>query len=308
MTSAPTTIDLSRLAAPDAIETLSSEAMQTAFQTRFLAFWATAREKDPSLSAYDATSLEADPANIVGEAVNYLRLLDRARVNDAVRAVLAPLATGTNLDNIVARQGVQRLEVVPANPATNTPALMETDAALLRRYLLSFDRPSAGSAGRYLCEVFRAFPLAGDARVNGRAIHGRRGDTDVVVSGPGGRDATDAEMAAVRAAVLDPSVVPEAVSVSVLRATRLPYSVSLVVEVPPGPDASLLAQEAALRVRAVTDERTRIGGEIPAGLLSGAAYGPNVIKVRDLAPVAILPDPYTVPVCVGVTVTAEVRT
>lgn len=308
MNYAPHTVDLSRLPAPSAIEALDPVTLKAAFLGRFVYFWNEQRERDPSLPVFDVQGLEANPASIFAKAWAYLRLLDRARVNDAVRSVLAPLATGSNLDNIVARQGLQRLVVVPASEATGTPALMETDAALLRRYLLSFDRPSAGSAGRYLYEVFRAFPLAGDARVNGRAIHGRRGDTDVVVSGPAGRDATDAEMAAVRAAVLDPSVLPEAVSVSVLRAARLLYSVTLVIEVPPGPDTSLLASEAAARVRAATDERTVIGGEIPAGFIAGAAYGPNVIKVRDQTPIAITPDPYTVPVCVGVTVTAEVRT
>ncbi len=308
MSFAPHTIDLSRLPAPSAIETLDPAILKAAFLDRFVHFWDEQRGRDPSLPAFDVQGLDANPASIFAKAWAYLRLLDRARVNDAVRSVLAPLATGSNLDNIVARQGVQRLVVVPANEATGTPALMETDAALLRRYFLSFDRPSAGSAGRYLYEVFRALPLARDARVNGRAIHGRRGHTDVVVSGPAGRDANDAEIAAVRAAVLDPSVVPEAVSVSVLRAARRTYSVSLVIEVPPGPDASLLASEAAAKVRAATDERTVIGGEIPAGFLAGAAYGPNIIRVRDQVPVAITADPYTVPVCDSIVVAWELRT
>ncbi|MDX6806312.1 baseplate J/gp47 family protein [Terrihabitans rhizophilus] len=307
MTFAPTTVDLSRMPAPNAIEPLDPVRLKTDFLTRFVAFWDEERGRDASLPAFEVAGLEANPASIFAKAWAYLRLMDRARVNDAVRAVLAPLASGADLDNIVARQGIQRLIVVPANIALNTPAVLETDAALLRRYLLSFDRPSAGSAGRYLYEVFRVFPLAGDAKVNGRIVHGRPGDTDVVIVGPGGRDATTEEMAAVRAAVLDPSVQPEAVGVSVLRATRLEYVVSLVIEVPPGPDAALLVAETASRVRAATDERTLIGGEIPPGLLPGAAYGPNVIKVRDLVPVVVLPNPYTVPVCTSITVTAEVR-
>ena len=35
---------------------------------------------------YDVSRLETDPAIIIGEAISYLRLLDRARVNDAAKA------------------------------------------------------------------------------------------------------------------------------------------------------------------------------------------------------------------------------
>jgi hypothetical protein len=36
-------------------------------------------------------------------------------------------------------------------------------------------------------------------------------------------------------------------------------------------------------------------------------YGPSVIKVRDLAPVVIEPDPYTVPILAAINITVEVR-
>lgn len=250
--------------------------------------------------------LETDPPAIIAQAWSYLRLLDRQRVNDAVKAVLAPLATGEDLDNIVARQNIWRLITVPATPTQ--PAVYETDAQLLRRYLLSFDRPAAGSIDCYLFQAFTAFPLMHDAAVLGRAIHGRRGDTDVVIAGPAGRDATDEEVEAVRVAVTRTDVKPEATSVTVVRATRALYSVSLQIEVPKGPDAGLVVAEATARVRAVADERTLIGAEVPLELLVGAAYGPNVLRVNRLSPAADLaPEPYTIPVCQAVAISAEVR-
>lgn len=308
MTYTPTTIDLSRVSAPNAIDALDSTVLEAAFMDRFVAYWNELRATDPTLPAYTIASLKANPASIVSRVFSYLRLLDRARVNDAVRAVLAPLAKGADLDNVAASANVERLVVVPANPLTNTPAEMESDASLLRRYLLAFDRPAAGSAGRYLYEAWTAWPGMGDVSVVGRAAHGRRGDTDVVVSGPGGRLATDEEMAVVRSAVMSPNVQPEAVAVNVLRATRVEFAVSLVVETPPGPDAALVAAEATSRIRAAVDDRMVIGAEVPAGLLAGSAYGPSVIKVRDLAPVVVLPNVYAVPICTGIEVTAEVRT
>lgn len=313
MVYAPTAIDLSRLPAPDAIEVLDYETLYSAFKARFLAFWEGLREQDPSLPEYTAISIESESAGIVGEAWSYLRLLDRQRVNDGIRALLAPLAAGSNLDALVASRNLQRLVVVPATG--NSSAIMEGDAALLRRFLYSFDVPSSGSAGRYLFDAWSAWPQSEDrsvgiwdARVNGRAIHGRLGDTDVVIIGPFGQQPTSSELAAVRAAVTDPNRAPEAVAISVLSADRTEYSVSLILEVPGvGPSAEVLRAEAEARVRSAATQRTMIGGEIPEGFLSGAAYGAGVIKVIDTAPVIIRPDPYKVPVMTSINIDVVAR-
>ncbi|MBP0440689.1 baseplate J/gp47 family protein [Tianweitania sediminis] len=313
MTYAPTTIDLTRIAPPAVIEGLTHERFRQEFIFRFGEQWDVERGIDPSLPVWDVGGLEANPAARVGaRAFSYIRLLDHQRVNDAIKALLAPLATGSDLDNLVARQNVQRLVVRAAT--ADAPAVMESDAALLRRYLLSFDMASAGSADRYLYEANKVWPQSEDktlglwdARVNGFDVHGRRGDTDVVIIGPFGRLPTSEERAAVSAAVRSPHVKPEAVSVAVLNATRAEYEANLVIEIAPGPDASVVQAEAVARVRAAGIERTLIGGEVPDDFIPGAAYGPNVIKVRDLSPVVIEPDPYTVPVLTNINITVEVR-
>lgn len=312
-TYAPTAIDLSRLPAPQAIEPLSTPALLQAYIDRFLVFWAEQRIIDPTLPAFDEQRLQTNPAIVVGRAWSYLRLLDRQRVNDGLRALLAPLSTGTDLDVLVGSRNIERLVIAPAT--VDEAAILESDDALLRRYLLSYDLPSAGSSGRYLFDAWSAWPQSEDralglwdARINGRSVHGRRGDTDVVVIGPLGRLPTAAEISAVRAAVTNPNRAPEAVAISVMAATRLEYAVSLVLEVPGvGPSAETIRTEAEARVTKAATDRIMIGGEVPEGLLSGAAYGPGVIRVRDLAPVVIEPDPYTVPVMTSLTVTVEVR-
>lgn len=300
-----TSIDLSRLPSPAAIEVLSAAALQQAFLDRFTIAWEEERLANPALPVFDVQGIAGAPVSTLKRVFSYLRLLDRQRVNDAVAAVLAPLANGADLDNIAAGQGIQRLVIAPAT--ATAPAMMETDSALLRRYLLSFARPAAGTRDRYLLEAWTAWPSMLDARVNGHAVHGRRGDSDVVIIGPGGRLPTEAERAAVRDAVTAPDVQPEAVAVAVMPAKRSEYAVSLVIEVPNGPDPQIVRTEAIARVRKVADERMVIGGEVPAGLLSGAAYGPSVIKVRDLDPIAIEPDAYTVPVLTSVAIAVEVR-
>ncbi|PZP72859.1 baseplate J/gp47 family protein [Agrobacterium sp. MS2] len=312
MTSAPTAIDLSRLPAPTAIEPLSFDVLLQGAIDRFVADYASARALDPSLPAYSVEMLQTDPVIIELRTWSNLRLYDRQRVNDVFEALLAARARGSNLDAIAAGRNIERQTIVAAT--STAAAIMESDTGLLRRYLLSFDVPAAGSAGRYLFDAWTAWPHVSDvsgmldARVNGYAVHGRRGDIDLVITGPGGAVPTTEQILTVRNAVTDINRAPEGVAITVLGAVRVEYAVSLVVEVPQfGPAPELIRQEALARVNAAAKDRLLIGGEIPAGFLAGAAYGPNIIKVRDLAPVLIEPDPYKIPVMTAVEVTVEVR-
>lgn len=301
-----TTVDLSRIPLPAAIEAITYEARLDAFIGRFVTAWDTLRVLRPELPLYDVETLETDPAVVVLEAAAFMSTLDRQRVNDAVKAVLLPTATGTDLDNIAALTGTQRLVITPAVGAT--PAVMESDDRLRLRALLSWDRPAAGSADGYLFDAYTALPVLLHAKVNGAAIHGRRGDVDVVLIGPGGRLLTEIELTTVRTAVLAPNRKPEAVSVSVINATRRVWNASLRLEVTRGPDASLIMAEADARIRAMAALRTVVGGELPAEAVIGAAYGPNVLRVIEVAPVPDLaPEPYGVPVLGTLTLTTEVR-
>jgi phage-related baseplate assembly protein len=300
------TIDLSRLPAPNAIEPLGYATLKSAFMDRFLTVWAAARAIDPSLPDYDVETLETDPAVITGEAWSFLRLLERARVNDAVRAVLAPLARLADLDNVVARVNIERLTIIEATETA--PAVMESDERLLLRYLLAFSRPAAGARERYLFEAYTALPILHHAAVNGRAVHGRRGDVDIVLAGPDGRDLTDEEMAIVRTAVLAEDVKPEAVSVTVLRATRNLYDFAGDILVARGPDAETVRLEAVMRIRAAAAGRMRIGDFVPVTSLAGAAYGPGVLLSTAAAPAEdVAADPYAIPILGDVALDAEAQ-
>jgi phage-related baseplate assembly protein len=294
MTLAPTAIDLSRVPAPLAIEPLDFETLNAAFAARVQAAWADLRAADPTLPEFDTDWLQSSEVALLREAWSYLRLLDRQRVNDAVKAVLAPFALGTDLDNVAARANILRAE-------------SEGDAALLRRYLLSFDAASAGSRDAYLFRAYTAWPTMHDAAVIGRDVHGRRGDVDLVITGPGGDAPTTLQKAAVNAAVKATNVKPEATSITVIGATRTVYAVALEIEIPKGPDAEAVRLEAQARVLAATVERNIIGGSVPVDRIAGAAYGPNVIRVRRIAPTADIPAaPYAIPVCGSLSVTVKV--
>ena len=302
---APTTIDLSRLPAPDAIQTYSQEAFLRGFRERFAAAWLEEVALDPSLPVYDVENEETDTVIIAARPWSFERSLDHQRVNDAIRSVIGPLSRGTNLDAVVSNQNVQRRIV---RPATDTsPALYESDERLFLRYLLSFERAGAGSEGAYLYAAYSTVPAIGHAAVVGFETHGRRGDTDVVVMGEAGALVSDDERAAISAAVRAPNVKPEAVSVAVHKATRVEYQAHVRAEIPQGPDAELVRLQIVDRIKAATDARTLIAGEIPDGLIQGAAYGPNVLVVADLNPIVITPEAYSVPVCTQILVEIEVR-
>jgi phage-related baseplate assembly protein len=297
-------IDFSGLPFPNIIDPLDFETIRADTEADLI-------ERFPAI----APVLQLESAIVVKliQAFGVREVLLRQRVNDGLKGVLTPFAKGADLDNVAARNGTFRLVVRPEQDGL--PAIMESDAALLRRYLLGFERPSAGSAARYLYEAWKAWPQNADkslglwdAKVNGHAVHGRRGDTDVVIIGPFGRLPTQEEKAAVRAAILAPDVRPEAVAVTLLDGRRVEYAIDLAIDIPPGPSPGLVEADTADRVMREAERRTVLGGEIPPGLMPGVAYGENVIKVTDLAPVAIAPDPYSIPVLTGVSVKATVRT
>lgn len=301
------TIDISRLPPPDIIEALGYETLNAEFLARFQAAWTAARTVDPSLPVWNLPGLETDPAVILAQAWAFLRLLDRARVNDAARAVLAPLAKGADLDAVAARVNVARLTVIPA--AGDAPAVMETDARLLTRYLLAFSRPAAGSREGYLFDVYTALPILHHAEVVGRAIHGRRGDVDVVLAGPNGRDLTDPELAVCRAAITAPNRKPEAVAVTALRAQRLVYDVAGSMQVAKGPDPEAVRLEAVSRLRAEAAARMRIGALVPVNALSGAIYGAGVVSAEISDPAEdVAASRYAIPILGDLDLTAEAAT
>ncbi|MCK9911337.1 hypothetical protein MXD81_19455, partial [Microbacteriaceae bacterium K1510] len=85
--------------------------------------------------AYNVAMLESDPAVKIAEAAAYRETLIRARVNDAVRAVLLAYAHGTDLDHKGVDFEVARM-VMGADPDTGAP-IMEDDERLRRRQQLA---------------------------------------------------------------------------------------------------------------------------------------------------------------------------
>lgn len=289
---APQIIDLSRARRPDVIPMESIDAALAGAKVRYVAEWNRQREADPTLPEYSVEMIEHDPAIISLRTWSGIRHADLRAVNDAIDSLLAIRARGIALDERVAGENIER-------------GTDENDTVLLRRFLLEKGRKSLGGRDRILFEAWTACPHMGDIRLNGRSVHGRTGDLHLVIAGPGGRDATDAEMAQIRAKALDTSIVVDGMDFVARRAIRQEYAYDLTAFIPRGPDPSIVENEIKARLTAAAADRLQIGAEVPAGL-AGIGYGLNVIRLVDNAPVAIVADPYGIPVMTDCRVKAEV--
>ena len=134
-------IDLSALPLPDAVEQLDYEVILGEARATLLAL-------APELA--DVLALESEPLNKLLQTDAFRELIMRGRANDSVRAVMLALATGADLDQLVALLGVARQAVIEADPDANplVLAVYEDDASLRRRAQMSWEGMTvAGTAG-----------------------------------------------------------------------------------------------------------------------------------------------------------------
>jgi phage-related baseplate assembly protein len=263
-------LDLSRLPAPTVIDGLDYETLRKAFVDTFKPLFKAKLGVD-----YDVSKLETDPAIIIGEAISYLRLLDRARVNDAVKAVLVPYSTGTNLDNLAAFFGVVRLTG-------------ETDTALRSRLAAAPDAmASAGPVGGYVYHAKTASPLVKDVGVRSPTVGAVL--VSVLASTGNGTPSNDV-LNAVRARLQRDDIKPLTVALSVQAASITPITVSLTLRIPAGPDPATVRSAAETAIRAYAAERHAVGkiwrknGLIAAAKVAGVEDVVSVLPANDVDP------------------------
>ncbi len=263
-----TTLDLSRLPAAEAIKNIDFEEILSQrleiLKARLLA----------AGIDYDVISLETDPLVIL-EQVDALReVFDLGSINDAVKSVFLSHSWGTNLDHIGAVFGVARLEG-------------EDDNRYRMRIQLAPEAYStAGTAGGYL---YHAHSVSPDVKNIGLEVP-TPGRVEVSVLSRENADGTasDALVGAVRAKLLDDAIRPLTDDVLVKPARITPYSIAMVLHIPPGPDPTVIRAMALSAVQAVAEEHHKVGRSIFASALVGAGHVPNVRRVELLTPSADL--------------------
>lgn len=293
--------DLDALPRPEAIETLNFETLIVGYKERLLQRFGEAGIE------YDVQTLETDPAIIIGEAVQYGRMNDRARVNDAVRAVLLTESWGTNLDALGARVETARLAG-------------EADDRYRFRILLAYEAlATTGTYGGYAY-----FAMGASTAVRDVAVYGPEsglcepGEALIVIT------ARDPETG--QPVMASPSLVetvyletarrdrrPLTDKVIVRAAELLPYRITANMVVRSQIDPSLARETAERRIIAYTQARALIGEAVSRDAIVAAIAtddgGRVVIDSLTISEPSgdIAPGADAVPVCTSVAITVSVR-
>ncbi len=281
MASSYDVINLSALAVPDAIVVPDAADIFTRWLARL-------RELDPEFDAL----VESDPAYKQGEINAYQLTLAFQRVNDAVRAVFLASAKGADLDQIGAGFNVSRLVINPGDPDAVPPVdpVYEDDDAFRERIQLSWAQlNTAGARNAYRFHAKSADNDVLDADAYGPETHNRPGEVDVyVLSRTGNGEASPGLTEKVMSELSADEVRPLTDYVSVKSATIVSYAVTAELDIPDGPDAQTVLENAISTLTSYTLLSHRINGLVPLSAIYAALQQPGVSRVRLISPVADL--------------------
>jgi phage-related baseplate assembly protein len=266
-----TLVDLSELPAPEVLEPLDfevvyDEALQV-FRGHMGDNW--------------TASLESDPVTKLLEVGSYIKLGNRARVNDAAKAQMLAYATGGDLDQLAANVNLKRLVIQPADPLTvpAVEAVMESHDALRERVQLAYEGlTTAGPRNSYILHARNASALVADATAESPAP----ACVDVTVLGlEGDGEASPELLMLVAAAVNDDDVRPVGDRVTVRGAEILRYRIDAVLHMKgAGPENDAALVEAIKRLEAWINPRRRLGLEVARSGVDAQLHVAGVARVE----------------------------
>lgn len=278
------TIDLSAIPPPAVVE-------MPQFKTLKAQRLAELQLLDPTFNAL----VESDPAIKLLEILVYREMVNVARFNAGVWAVLLAYAKGADLDQLGENYDVYRQERTPADDTTipPTPAVMEDDERFRKRIRLSwYARNTAGAIEAYEYFALTADPTVADARAYGpqESSDIPPGEVHVyILSADGDGTPTDALLQTVYDALSPDDVRPLTDYVSVLAAEIIPYSVAATLEIADGPDAAPIQEHAVNAMQRYADEVHKIEADVSIAGVYRALKQPGVDDVLLNSPTATIP-------------------
>jgi len=273
-------VDLSELPAPDVLEPLDFEEAYAERLSVFRGF----------MGDNWSAPLESDPVVKLLEVSAYVGIGDRARVNDAAKALLLAHAIGSDLDQLGANVNTPRL-VIQAEDLRAVPPvekITEGNDAYRERIQLAYEGlTTAGPRNSYKLHARNASALVADASAESPSpacvtvtVLGLEGDGEV---GP-------ELLAVVTRALNDENVRPLGDRLTVQSAQVLPYRIDAVLHMKgPGPESAVALAEAGRRLAAWVNPRKRLGVEVARSAVDAQLHVPGVSRVelidwQDLAP------------------------
>lgn len=288
------TVDLSTLPVPEVLEPLDFEEIYAEQLETFRTF----------MGENWSAPIESDPVVKLLELGAYRRVQERARVNDAAKALLLAYAQDGDLDQLAANVSVQRL-VIQAEDLTTfppTPKVMESNDALRERVQAAFEGlTTAGPRNSYILHARSASALVGDATAES--------PTPAVVvvtvqhlNGDGTAD--QALLKQVEAYLSQDNILPVADRIFVQGAEVINYRIDAILHMEgTGSENESLLIEAQRRLNAWVNPRRRLGVEVARSGIDAQAHINGVRRVELPGWSDIRPTKAQAAYCTGVTVT-----
>ncbi|BCX67970.1 baseplate assembly protein [Pseudomonas izuensis] len=273
-------VDLSSLPAPSVLEPLDFEVVYEEGLGVFRGYM------DDNWSA----ALESDPVTKVLEVGAYNKVGNRARVNDAGKALLLAHAKGSDLDHLGANVNLKRLviqlEDLLAVPPV--PEVKEEDDPFRERIQLAYEGlTTAGPRNSYILHARNASGLVADATAESpKPCY----VTVTVLSSEGKGEASAELLATVAAGLNDDNVRPVCDRVTVQSAQIIDYRIDAILHMTgAGPEADASLAEAQSRLSGWINPRKRLGVEVARSAVDAQLHVAGVSRVElvdwvDLAP------------------------
>jgi phage-related baseplate assembly protein len=276
------TIDLSQLPAPNVVEQLDYESLFAERKSTLISLYPPEQQEAISRTL----SLESEPLVKLLQENAYREVILRQRVNEAARAVMVAYATGSDLDQLAANNGVQRLVLKPADNTTIPPtdAVMESDSDLRMRIPQAFEGLSvAGPSGAYEYHARSADGRVADAS----AISPAPAEVTItILSRDNDGKATPDLLAAVDKALNDEDVRPVADRVTVQAAEIVPYQIDAVLYVLPAPEIEPVRAASEAQLKKYINTQGRLGRDIRLSAIYAALHVEGVQRVELQSPLA----------------------
>ncbi|MEZ3501598.1 baseplate J/gp47 family protein [Pantoea sp. KPR_PJ] len=276
------TIDLSQLPAPDVVETLDYETLLAERKATLISLYPA--EQQAAITR--TLTLESEPLVKLLQENAYRELILRQRINEAAKASMVAWATGSDLDQLGANNGVTRLTLRAADNSTIPPtaAVRESDDSFRVRIAAAFEGLSvAGPGGAYEYHARSADGRVADAS----AISPSPAEVVITVLSREGDGSAPADLLTkVASALNDENVRPVADRVSVQSAAIVSYRVEATLYLYPGPEAEPIRAAAEAKLLAFITAQSRLGRDIRRSALFAALHVEGVQRVELAQPTA----------------------
>jgi phage-related baseplate assembly protein len=287
-------VDLSALPAPEVVEPLDFEEIYTEELDTFRGFMG---------DNWTAT-LESDPVTKQLELGAYRKMGNRARVNDAAKALLLAYARKADLDQLAANVNLKRLVIQSKDTSTVpvTPEVLEEDDALRERIQLVYEGlTTAGPRNSYILHARNASGLVADATAESPTP----ATVVVTVLGLDGTgEAPQSLLDLVYAYLSDENIRPVGDRLIVQSAEVLPYQITAILHMTgTGSENETILAECRKRLNVWINPRRRVGVEIARSAIDAQLHVAGVRRVELVGWADILPSQSQAAYCTGFTVT-----